>query len=46
MEIPNKINKFVRYTKKPSTMKFGYYYQMMVTLPFSKERTSVFTGLE
>ena len=37
MEIPNKINKFVRYTKKPSTMKFGYYYQMMVTLPFSKE---------
>ena len=37
MEIPNKINKFVRYTKKPSTMEFGYYYQMMVTLPFSKE---------
>ncbi len=35
--IPEKIGKFVRYTKKPSTMKFGYYYHAKMTLPFSKE---------
>ena len=37
MNIPDKIGKFIRYTKKPSTMKFGYYYQTTFTLPFSKE---------
>ena len=37
MNIPNKIERFSRYTKKPSTMKFGYYYDAFFTLPFSKE---------
>lgn len=35
--IPNKIGPFVRYTKKPSTMKYGFYYSSVFTLPFSKE---------
>lgn len=37
MQIPNKIGQFIRYNKKPSSMKFGYYYTFQVTLPFSKE---------
>lgn len=37
MNIPSKIGIFKRYTKKPSTMKYGYYYQSLFNLPFSKE---------
>lgn len=37
MKIPQKIGQFIRYLKKPSTMKYGYYYQMIMDLPFSKE---------
>ncbi len=35
--IPEKIGKFIRYSKKPSTMKYGYYYCASFELPFSKE---------
>ena len=35
--IPETIGKFKRYTKKPSTMKYGFYYSSTFTLPFSKE---------
>ena len=35
--IPNKIGVFKRYVKKPSAMKYGYYYSSIFTLPFSKE---------
>ena len=35
--IPERIGKFKRYTKKPSTMKYGFYYSSSFTLPFSKE---------
>ena len=35
--IPNKIGNFKRYIGSPSTMKYGYYYQTVFTLPFSKE---------
>ena len=37
MSIPEKINVFKRYVGKPTTMKFGYYYQATFKLPFSKE---------
>ena len=37
MNILNKIGKFKRYIKKPSTMKYGYYYYASFNLPFSKE---------
>ena len=35
--IPNSIGKFKRYVKKPSTMKYGFYYYASFKLPFSKE---------
>ena len=35
--VPNTIGKFKRYIKKPSTMKYGYYYFSSFDLPFSKE---------
>ena len=38
MNIPNNIGQFKRYTKKPSAMKYGFYYDTIMTLPFSKER--------
>ena len=38
MNIPSKIGQFVKYDGKPSTMKYGYYYQCIFTLPFSKEK--------
>ena len=37
MNVPNNIGKFKRYMKKPSTMKYGYYYISSFNLPFSKE---------
>lgn len=38
MNIPHKIERFTRYQKKPSTMKYGFYYDAIFTLPFSKEK--------
>ena len=35
--IPNSIGRFKRYIKKPSTMKYGFYYYASFKLPFSKE---------
>ena len=35
--IPSKIGNFKRYIGNPSTMKYGYYYQSIFNLPFSKE---------
>ena len=37
MNIPNKIGPFVRYTKKPTAMQYGYYYCAEMILPFAKE---------
>ena len=37
MSIPNKIGQFIKYDKKPSAMKYGFYYYSSFTLPFSKE---------
>ena len=37
MNIPSSVGQFKRYTKKPSTMKYGYYYISSFNLPFSKE---------
>lgn len=38
MNIPKKIGQFTRYIGNPSTMKYGYYYQCVFSLPFSKEK--------
>ena len=38
MNIPNTIGEFKRYNKKPSTMKYGFYYDTMMNLPFAKEK--------
>ena len=35
--IPNKIGVFKRYQKEVTTMKYGYYFDYLITLPFSKE---------
>ena len=37
MKIPSKIERFNLYTKKPSAMKYGYYYDSIFDLKFSKE---------
>ena len=37
MIIPNKIGPFIKYKSQKSTMKYGYYYFLNVTLPFSRE---------
>ncbi len=39
--IPNTIGKFKRYTKKPSSMKYGTYYVQTIKLPFSKEKRAL-----
>ena len=35
--IPNKIGPFKRYVSKETTMEYGYYYQLSMTLPFANE---------
>ena len=35
--IPNKIGPFKRYVSKETTMEYGYYYQLSMTLPFASE---------
>ena len=35
--VPKKIGIFSRFNKKPTTMKYGYYYHAIFDLPFSKE---------
>ena len=37
MQIPSKIGQFKRHISSPSSMKYGYYYESVFTLPFSKE---------
>ena len=37
MSIPSSVGQFKRYLKKPSTMKYGYYYISSFNLPFSQE---------
>ena len=36
-EIPNRLNIFKRYIGNPTTMKYGFYYEAIFDLPFSKE---------
>ena len=36
-EIPKKIGPFKRYVSKDTTMEFGYYYTLVMTLPFATE---------
>ena len=36
--IPSKIDIFERYVAKKTTLKYGYYYQTLVTLPFGKQK--------
>lgn len=35
--VPSQIGKFKRFINNPTTMKYGFYYCLKVTLPFSKE---------
>ena len=36
-EVPNKIGPFKRYVSRETTMEYGYYYQLSMTLPFANE---------